>query len=129
MADGLLGKCKECAKKDVRENRHSHSEYYKAFDRTRQKDPKRRLRKQGYIKLYRHRNRDATKAHGAVARAIATGRLKQGPCEVCGSRNVVGHHEDYSKALGVRWMCQPHHVERHQEMKAKGISPRRMLSK
>ncbi|HEB29231.1 MAG TPA: hypothetical protein ENI05_16015 [Porticoccus sp.] len=56
------------------------------------------------------------RANGKVAYAIKTGKLVQGPCEVCGSTGVYAHHEDYDKPLEVRWLCTLHHgVTRRKE--------------
>lgn len=41
MADGLLGKCKECTRKDARENRFARNDYYKEFDKKRASLPHR----------------------------------------------------------------------------------------
>ena len=40
MASSHLGKCKSCTKSDVRSNRKARSEYYLAFDRKRNGDPR-----------------------------------------------------------------------------------------
>lgn len=49
----------------------------------------------------------------ATRQAVARGDLVRGPCEVCGSSDVEGHHDDYSKPLEVRWLCRTHHREHH----------------
>jgi hypothetical protein len=37
------------------------------------------------------------------------------PCEKCGSVvDVHRHHDDYSKPLDIRWLCEPHHFELHE---------------
>lgn len=53
------------------------------------------------------------KAHGAVRAAIKSGALVRQPCEVCGSAPAHGHHDDYTRPLEVRWLCQTHHAEAH----------------
>ncbi|MFY2608276.1 hypothetical protein [Achromobacter ruhlandii] len=62
-------------------------------------------------------------AKSEVMKAIRAGSLVRQPCEVCagnptasdGRSLVHAHHEDYSKPLQVRWLCQRcHHREHHQ---------------
>lgn len=64
-------------------------------------------------------NRAKYLAHKAVENALVAGRLTKQPCERCGTEDKVhAHHDDYSKPLEVRWLCPPHHKERHREMLA-----------
>ncbi len=45
---------------------------------------------------------------------IRIGILVKQPCEVCGTNEEVeAHHDDYYKALDVRWLCRKHHLEHH----------------
>lgn len=53
------------------------------------------------------------RAYGMVRRALKTGKLVRGKCEVCGSLETEAHHDDYAKPLDVRWLCDPHHKEVH----------------
>lgn len=55
-------------------------------------------------------------AYSELQKAINSGKVKQRPCEVCGSINSVAHHEDYSKPLDVWWLCRKHHKMRHYEL-------------
>lgn len=52
------------------------------------------------------------RAHIKVYEAIKIGKLFKKPCEKCGQK-AVAHHDDYSKPLVVRWLCQYHHYEHH----------------
>lgn len=52
---------------------------------------------------------DAILAHAAVARAVKRGDLVPEPCEVCGERVALAHHDDYEQRLVVRWLCDSHH--------------------
>jgi hypothetical protein len=60
-------------------------------------------------------------AHMAVQRAVWNGYLVRKPCEECGAiRNDDGsviqtHHDDYDRALEVRWLCKNHHQQWHRE--------------
>lgn len=56
-------------------------------------------------------------AHRKVSYAVKTGELVRQPCERCGTtKDVVAHHEDYTKPLDVLWLCEIHHKERHMEI-------------
>lgn len=63
--------------------------------------------------LYRKNYPEKIKAVRAVERAVKRGDLKKMPCEICKSLKVEAHHEDYSNALSVRWLCTKHHKEAH----------------
>lgn len=54
-------------------------------------------------------NRHKLRAHAEVRKALRTGDLKRGRCEVCGSLRVEAHHEDYTAPLSVTWLCRRHH--------------------
>ncbi len=62
------------------------------------------------------RLRDPTKpqAREAANKALKTGALVKGVCEVCSDVQTQAHHDDYSKPLDVRWLCPPHHHAVHQ---------------
>lgn len=62
---------------------------------------------------WRARNRDKFRAHGKVAKALRSGKLAKLPCSVCGNPKSQAHHDDYSKPLEVKWLCQTHHKELH----------------
>ncbi len=59
-------------------------------------ETKRRIRARAYANVYKRR-----------------GKLKQGPCEMCGSPDSQMHHYDYDKPLDVRWLCRPCHLWVH----------------
>jgi hypothetical protein len=58
-------------------------------------------------------NRLKVAARNAVNNAVNRGLIAKGPCEVCGSKRTHGHHDDYTKPLAVRWLCQTHHRAWH----------------
>lgn len=53
------------------------------------------------------------RAHLIVGRALSTGALKRGRCEVCGAAKVDAHHDHYDRPLEVRWLCRRHHTRLH----------------
>jgi len=106
MKDGRVGKCKECNKSDVRQNRSDRIDYYRAYDRNR---GSRQSAKD--IKRYRQNNPIKYGASCMVNNAVRDGKLKKPKrCQEC--RQVTrlhGHHDDYSKPLEVRWLCPACH--------------------
>lgn len=111
MADGHLNKCKDCAKKDVKERR-------KANPHVREYDRKRGNRQSGeYFKRYRKRYPKKYHAHTWVNNAVRDGRIyKPDKCENCSSNFAIeGHHDDYNKPEEVRWLCSLCHSRWHRE--------------
>lgn len=111
MADGHLNKCKECQKEAVRLNRLKRIDHYRAYDRERGcRHP------DGYITEYKNRYPMKAKAVRAINYAIASGKMKREPCEVCGiDEHVHAHHDDYAFPLTVRWLCAAHHQQWHRD--------------
>jgi len=66
----------------------------------------------------RERDPAKTRARNLLISAVRYGRLaKPDQCEDCRQsvppQELHGHHEDYSKPLDVRWLCEPCHLRRH----------------
>jgi len=65
---------------------------------------------------YQEQNPEKRQAHKAVEYALKVGSLTRSPCEVCGGERSEAHHDDYGKALEVRWLCRTHHIARHKAL-------------
>jgi hypothetical protein len=132
MADGYLGRCKECHKAEIRKNflRRMADPKWREKERIRQRDKERKkreiktgipygrlVRSKIYDLPWRTRNPEKYKAHCKVNNAIRDGKLNPHPCQVCGSQPAHAHHDDYSKPLDVRWLCPKHHTQHHLEMR------------
>ena len=126
MADGHVGKCKECTKAGVRLNRASKLDYYREYDAARAMTETRIASRKRYnatvagrsaralaIRAYRTNNPGRSAAYSSVKRAIKNGLLRRQSCESCGSPRTQAHHTDYSKPLDVRWLCARHHAQVH----------------
>ena len=110
MADGRLNKCKSCTKKDATDYRDANLEKVRKYDRARGNRAK-----PGALKKWRHAGGNLRlRAHSKVARAVRNGDIIPKPCEVCGeTEGIHAHHDDYTKALEVRWLCVKHHRQHH----------------
>lgn len=129
MADGHLGKCKDCAKKDTLENRQLRGEFYKAYDRVRSYSENRKEQRREYQsraavkerqklrrKEWEGRNKEKKAANTAVGNAVRDGRLFKQPCFICGAiDDIKAHHYNYDTPLEVTWLCTKHHGEVHRE--------------
>lgn len=112
MGDGHLNKCKDCAKKDVKEHRQKEWERVRAYDRMRAAQPHRVAKSKERQKVYRAKHPDRDAAHRKVQYAVRTGKLTPLPCLVCGDK-AESHHPDYSRPLDVVWLCPAHHKQAH----------------
>lgn len=96
--------------KYYQKNRESILNYQRTVDRE-----NRRRRE----KKYREQDPQKRRVRLIVFKALRSGKLKKGPCEVCGSTCVQAHHDDYSRPLVVRWLCRRHHADLHIELRRK----------
>jgi hypothetical protein len=115
---GVCPKCKDRIRKK-RQYDAKTPEQRRAWKK--QKDPLARyISDRRARRRHEARNPEKTAARRSVARALRSGKLQRGPCEVCGvshgstrtdgtTVSVEGHHTDYTKPLEVRWLCQEHH--------------------
>jgi len=127
MADGHLGKCKECTKIDTKLNYWKNLDHYKEYDFNRSQTKERKEKASQYLKdhpgkrcLYNKKHRekfpDRQYANGLLKRAVDSGKMERLPCAHCGAtQNIYGHHEDYSKPLDVIWLCPACHSTLHRE--------------
>jgi len=130
MKDGRVNKCKECNKKDVRNNRAANIEYYRDYDARRfQEDPRVKARHKRYQATeagsasvrksqakWLANNQEKRAAHVILGNRVRDGKvIKPGACSDCGVSGVRihGHHDDYSKPLDVVWLCSKCHHKVH----------------
>lgn len=126
--EAKLLKMREWSKSNPQKNRPSTPERlaYKAKAQAKYRD---KMRKLGLYKNVRGdrnlqnkrwqakpENKIKREAHLVVSNAIKEGLLKRLPCEVCHTLPSNAHHDDYSKQLDVRWLCNKHHYEHHKKM-------------
>lgn len=129
-SDFLCPKCrKEYFKKYRRKRKADNNpvistkmpiEYFREYNKKYYANEKNRKRRNEQAKKYRNDPllRMRHEARWQTARAIRSGKLIKGICEVCKTKKVEAHHDDYYKPLEVRWLCKKHHRQYHQ--KAKG---------
>jgi len=131
MADGRVNKCKDCNKKDVRENYRANIDHYKEYEKARAGLPHRVEARKDYSttekgkasaskskRRWVARNPIKRMASQIVNNAVRSGRLKKpSDCQSCGSRpnRLHGHHDDYAYPLVVRWLCPACHNKWHKE--------------
>lgn len=113
MADGHLGKCKDCTKKDSRIN--GKTEKTRAREKVRNSLPTRSKSISKRAREWRKENPEKYKAHVTLGNAVRDGKIdKPLFCSDCGEkRKLHAHHNDYSKPLDVQWLCVPCHGKRN----------------
>jgi hypothetical protein len=131
MMDGHLNKCKECTKKDSNKYRAENLDKCRAYDRKRSSLPHRvSLRKKvtktwiedgrhtATVTRYRKRHPDRYRAHNKVNNATRNSKLERiTVCSRCGmeTKNIQGHHPDYTRPLYIEWLCPECHGKEHRK--------------
>ena len=105
--DGLCARCNDCQAVFNREKRKRNPETYRAKSKRYYYTHKEEIAKKR--KEFNKLNQDKMQAHGKARTALYNGSLLRQPCEVCGETKSHAHHDDYSQALKVRWLCSPCH--------------------
>jgi len=133
MADGHLNKCIECVKLRVIKHRQNNLAKVTAYDKMRSKKPHRlqairdyakteagKLTKKKAMSAYHARYPMKYAAHILTGNAVRSGKLiPELTCSCCKStEKIEGHHDDYTKPLDVRWLCEKCHKQWHRENKA-----------
>ena len=57
--------------------------------------------------------RTRKRAMARVKYHVGVGNIKKLPCEICGNKKTHAHHCDYNYPLNVKWLCEKHHIEWH----------------
>lgn len=111
MADGRLGKCKDCTKLDMRIDRRTKPRV-RAYDRERASQPHRVQLRDRVVREWRKANPERAKAVEKANNAVRDGKLTRPViCEGCGLPvRVEKHHHDYNQPLAVVWLCKPCHA-------------------
>ena len=113
MADGHLGKCKECCKRQALERRYAKLTEIRQYDSQRAKTPKRRADLKLNVRKMRELYPEKNKARAAISRAVRSGKIVPQPCAMCGATKTEAHHTDYSKPFDVVWVCRSCHFKIH----------------
>ena len=112
--DGRMRACKLCKKAYERWHRVRYGDRLRATNK-RWREANRVLIRE-YEEKHASANSEKRAAKMAVMIAKRSGSLPAGPCEECGTTDMVdAHHDSYaaSKRLDVRWLCRAHHKEWH----------------
>lgn len=129
---GVNSRCKECHKREVRQNRIEKADQYRAYEKMRYKrDGYRREYNSAWLKTekgrashaqsVRRRNLmhpDRRAANVILGNAVRDGKIRKplycSRCFDCPPRRQLhAHHEDYSKPLDVEWICAKCHGLEH----------------
>lgn len=146
MPDGHVNKCKECNKRDVKDNREDKKDYYLEYDRNRFNAEQRNQINIQRTKFKYHSDENykasilitkqkwdsnnplKRKAQHTANNAIRDGKLvRKLACEYCGCQDKVlhKHHWSYLEEhwLDVIFLCPKCHGKEHKRLNALGRDP------
>lgn len=111
--DRLHPSCKDCARRAARERYYRDHDKIMEAEARRRKKPEHRAKNRVYRKQSDARDREKVNARRQLCNAVRAGKIQRLPCHKCGNPKSQGHHEDYSRALDVEWICATCHAKEH----------------
>lgn len=134
IASGYVSSCKICKKKSCHQQYLNRIEYYrkkhKEYSETKEAKERAKIREKSYKNslVWRKRRLSATrkweKDNPIKFRALSILRnevrskrmIKPKKCSNCCKKKLINaHHDDYSKPLEVRWLCNQCHWDWHKD--------------
>lgn len=124
----IIHSCKSCCIAFEKDRRIKKSIEIKKYEKNRANLPHRIEARKKYretesgklshkkaIKKYRYLYPLRRAAHQIIANAIARKKIiKPDNCSICNStKKIESHHDDYTKPLLIRWLCETCHKEWH----------------
>lgn len=128
MKDGHLNQCKDCVKNRIKKHRCLNIDQIREYEKKRgnlqhRVDARREYRQTDAGKAarrtatatYNKRHPMRYAARVITRKSVRDGKLvKLEKCSECESTNKIeGHHDDYTKPLEVRWLCEACHKQWH----------------
>ncbi len=107
-------RCKRCHREEMRTITITDRERCRERSRVQRREHSEAVAR--WQRAWREKNKEKIDAKNEARRA---GVQPPGVCSGCGTtgRRLEGHHEDYTKALDVVWLCRACHALRHRELK------------
>ena len=94
-----------------REYQHNYQAVYR-------RTTKARSAHQRHNRKFEAKHPDRQPANNRLNKAVQKGFLIRSSCDICGTtERIEAHHDDYSKPLDIRWLCERHHKEHHARMR------------
>ena len=128
----LIHSCKSCCISYEKKRRLEKIDEIRIYEKSRSNLPHRIEARKKYSQTekgklvhrkatqnYRYANPLRRAAHQIISNALIRKKLiKPNNCSVCNStEKIEGHHDDYTKPLCVRWLCEKCHKEWHRNNK------------
>lgn len=114
--DGLTASCKSCLK--IRD-KNRENDQRRAQRRLYQKTEKGKIAHKKAMQIYKERNPLKRAAHIIIGNYVKNKKIiPEIFCSICNSdKKIEAHHDDYTKPLDVRWLCECCHKEWHKHNK------------
>ena len=110
-SDGFQYLCKPCSYEQYRDKRKRNPSTYRKKDLAYYKKNFKKIKARREV--YYRNNRHKILAQNAVKTALFKGEITRPENCACGNKKPQAHHDDYSKALEVRWLCRSCHMLWH----------------